>query len=258
MLISHEVPLKLLNYSRKFNDFDYCLVHLLPQYEEYYNFYKESLALNREVMLDNSIFELGTAFAADKFAEWVVKLQPTYYIIPDVLEDAEQTMQNCKHWIKNYKNLPGKIIGVVQGHDYKSIIDCYKYINSVADVIAISFGYSYYEALYPHVNKYVSWMNGRILLINKLLKDGILNINKPHHLLGCGLPQEFIYYRNMPFIRSVDTSNPIVHAIKNMPYNNWGLLDKERLKLVDLFNTSEINIELINYNVKKFKEFCGR
>ena len=38
MKISHEVPKCLLNNSREFNDYDYCLPHLLDKDEHYRNF----------------------------------------------------------------------------------------------------------------------------------------------------------------------------------------------------------------------------
>jgi len=62
MLVSHESPISMLDASRKYNDYDYALVHLFEKYPEYYNFFKISLNLGREVLLDNSIFELGEAF----------------------------------------------------------------------------------------------------------------------------------------------------------------------------------------------------
>ena len=37
--VSHEVPLQLLSDSKQFNDYDYCLPHLLdihPEYEDYF------------------------------------------------------------------------------------------------------------------------------------------------------------------------------------------------------------------------------
>ena len=52
----------------------------------YYSFFKCSIAEGREVLLDNSIFELGTAFDSEKFAKYVEELKPTYYVVPDVLE----------------------------------------------------------------------------------------------------------------------------------------------------------------------------
>ena len=36
---------------------------------------------------------LGESFDPDKFAHYVKELKPTYYIVPDVLEDGYQTIQ---------------------------------------------------------------------------------------------------------------------------------------------------------------------
>ena len=127
-------------------------------------------------------------------------------------------------WNTQYSSLPGKKIGVVQGKTYNQIKSCYEYMDKVADVdmIAISFDYSYYTVSVPHANKYVSWMLGRVKLIGDLLKDGIINKEKPHHLLGCGLPQEFSFYKHADynFIYSLDTSNPVVHGIKGIEYKD--------------------------------------
>ncbi len=66
MLVSHESPISMLETSRKYNDYDYALVHLFETHPQYYNFFKVSLNLGREVLLDNSIFELGEAFDSEK------------------------------------------------------------------------------------------------------------------------------------------------------------------------------------------------
>ena len=89
------------------------------------------------------------------------------------------------------------------------------------------------------------------------IKNGVLNEDKPHHLLGCSLPQEGMYYRNYPWIYSMDTSNPIVHAIKNIKYGDTGLWSKESQKLFTLINTplAEISNELVKGNIKKFRTF---
>jgi len=90
MLVSHESPISMLDESRSYNDYDYALVHLFEEEPEYYNFFKVSKTLGREVLLDNSIFELGHSFDPKKFAKYVEELEPTYYVVPDVLEDSQQ------------------------------------------------------------------------------------------------------------------------------------------------------------------------
>jgi hypothetical protein len=262
MKISHEVPKQLFEESLKFNDYDYALVHLFDKDPEYLQFYKNCVGNNRHVILDNSIFELGEAYDNESFAKWVNELKPTEYIIPDALEDLERTCEQARMWFDKYSDLPGKTIGVVQGKNYFQMVDCYQYLDRLGvDKIAISFDYSWYEEVVPHPNKYMSWMLGRATLLTRMMKDGVINKSKPHHLLGCGLPQEFSLYSESEFnwIESLDTSNPVVHGMLLIPYRDMGLTDKLSLKLADKIDT-DINStqrEVIDYNVRKFRDFVN-
>ncbi len=147
MLVSHESPISMLDKSRTYNDYDYALVHLFEKEPEYYNFFKVSKTLGREVLLDNSIFELGHAFDPKKFAKYVEELKPTYYVVPDVLEDSQQTCSSFNKFTLNYPDLPGLKIGVVQGKTYQELVECYRFMTNHADYIAISFDYSWYETI---------------------------------------------------------------------------------------------------------------
>ena len=261
MLISHEVPKCLFEKSLDFNDYDYALVHLFDEDPEYLEFYKNSVKNGRHVLLDNSIFELGEAYDNDLFAKWVEELKPTEYIVPDALEDVAKTIDQMESWNRAYGKLPGKRIGVVQGKTPEEIADCYVYMDKHADVdkIAISFDYSLYEQIIPHENKYMSWMLGRATMLANLLNSGIINTKKPHHLLGCGLPQEFALYHSYKWIESVDTSNPIVHGIKGIAYKQYGLQTKESIKLVDLLDVEINNEQLydINHNINYFRTYVN-
>lgn len=240
MKIAHESPLSLLKFSRTYNDYDYALVHLFETEPKYFAFFEQSIAEGRHVILDNSIFELGTAFDADSFAYWINRLKPTEYIIPDVLEDSAGTMKNAADWMQRYSHLPGKKIGVVQGKDYEDLVKCYRYLDEEINVdkIAISFDYSYYLKVCPHPNKWMGFANGRVQTLSTLLEKEIINTKKPHHLLGCALPIEFMFYRDSKFdwIDTLDTSNPIVHGLLDIKYEPGGLLDKQSIKLVDLLH----------------------
>ena len=257
--IAHESPKSIFTDVQKVTDYDYALVHLFEEDEQYLNQFKEAVRKGREVILDNSIFELEEAFDADKFAGWVERLRPTWYIVPDALENVKKTMSQMAEWNLHYKDLPGKKIGVVQGKTYEEIKACYTFMDEVAkvDMIAISFDYSYYTKSVPHPNKYVSWMLGRVKLLGDLLKDGVINENKPHHLLGCGLPQEFSFYSQYPWIYSLDTSNPVVHGIKGIEYGEDGLWSKESQKLFELINYEVEDTNTILYNINKFKWFTN-
>ena len=261
--IAHEAPIDIFEEVQRLTDYDYALVHLLEQNGRYRDTFERAVKKGREVILDNSIFELEEAFEADRFALWVERLKPTWYIVPDALENAEKTMQQMADWFKEYKKVPGKSIGVVQGKTYQEIKDCYRAIDELSpcDMIAISFDYSYYTRSVPHPNKYVSWMLGRVKLLGDLVSDGIINKDKPHHLLGCGLPQEFSFYKHADynFIYSLDTSNPVVHGIKGITYSSDGLWSKESQKLHELIDYSldNMDINLILDNIQKFRWFTN-
>ena len=55
-LISHEVPLVLLEESKKFNDYHYCLPHLLEN-DVYYRFFKDASERGDFIICDNGLFE---------------------------------------------------------------------------------------------------------------------------------------------------------------------------------------------------------
>ena len=261
--IAHESPKTIFEEVQRFTDYDYALVHLFEEDKEYLDQFKSAVNKGREVILDNSIFELEEAFDAGKFAGWVEKLRPTWYIVPDALEDTKKTMSQMASWNMNYKDLPGKKIGVVQGKTYEQIKACYEYMDKVSgvDMIAISFDYSYYTKSVPHANRYVSWMLGRVKLLGDLIKDGVINESKPHHLLGCGLPQEFSFYKHSDydFIYSLDTSNPVVHGIKGTEYGSDGLWSKESQKLFEMINSNitEDQISQVRTNIQKFRWFTN-
>ena len=244
MLVSHETPISFLEESREYNDYDYALVHLFETHPEYYSFFKCSLGMGREVLLDNSIFELKTAFDPEKFAKYVEELKPTYYVIPDVLEESLRTIGAFTSFRKNYSKLPGLKIGVVQGSTYQQLVD----------------GYSRNPGKGIRRANLERMCNGREFLIRKLISDGHWNYNKPHHLLGCSLAKEFKNYKDIKSIRSLDTSNPIVAGIKGLRYyKNIGLLEKPDIMLADLIDHSVTADQVtdIVHNVKEFRNLVS-
>lgn len=273
--ISHEIPISLLNKSKQFNDYDYCLVHLTYTRPEYQEFYKQSLKEGRKVLLDNSLFELETMFDADKFVEKILEINdinsPNFeYVVPDALHDKDATIESFKNFKAKYSNLPGKAIGVVHGKTLDELIECYKFMSEEADKIAIPFDAKGFEGKeiedtdqhsYPEeFKRLLKACTGRISFIETLYKEGLWNNNKPHHLLGCSLAREFSYplYRKVS-IESIDTSNPVVAGIKGIMYTIIGLSTKPSVKLCDLidYNPTQEELDIISYNVEMFRKIVN-
>ena len=260
ILVSHETPIKYLKESHYYNDYDYCLVHLCDEHEEYLQFYKDAVKSSREVLLDNSIFELGVAFDWDKFANRVTEIQPTFYIVPDALENAQLTMENFDTFCSKYSNLPGMKIGVVQGKTRNELVDCYKFMVDRADYVAISFDYSFYDLTGYGKTKLERYAGGRIDFIDWLIGSGVWCQDTPHHLLGCSVAREFKYYKHVRGIRSLDTSNPVVAALNGQKYiKSIGLNDKSPVKLADLIAVEwdHDTQELIHSNTLEFKRIMN-
>ena len=257
MLIAHEAPIDCFEFVQERTDFDYALVHLFEKNPIYYNLFVKALAKGREVLLDNSIFELKEAFDTQKYVEWINKLKPSYFIVPDVLENSEATINNFKKFANIYTDLPGLKIGAVQGKTYNDIVECYKFMSDNADYIAISFDFSYYH-LTETGTPLERMCKGRQNLIDRLIVDNIWNHEKPHHLLGCSLPIEFKRYSSSlhQSIRSLDTSNPVMHGLNHHRYiKDYGINFKVKGLLADIIDmpvTKDHRTD-IGFNIEMFK-----
>lgn len=254
--VSFEVPLTLLPNSLSFNDYDYALLHLIEKYPSYLTFYKKSLSNGRTVILDNGVQESREPYDVIKFISWLSILKPTEYIVPDCIDNKEKTIELFKEFGK--RNEEGGIrIGVVQGNSTKDLLDCYSFMNEHADKIGISFDYEFWKDG-PHKTKWLNLEYNRQQFIYLLTQLNLVNYSKPHHLLGCAVPQEFLWYSNNPslysFLESLDTSNPTICSYLNIKYDREGLLFKPPLSIIDIFNarSTHINLELLKYNVTFF------
>src|SRR5574343_471760 len=238
MYISHEVPFSLLEDSRQFNDYDYALVHLYEEHPEYLQYYKNAINHGRTVILDNSVFELETSFDGDRFAYWIEETKPTEYIIPDVLDDALNTMKSVEDWLNKYGSKLSQYsntIGVIQGSSVYDALMCYRFISPLVDKVAISFNCKFYEKMYPNEPKLLAWMKGRQAFVDMLIESDFFNKSQPFHLLGCSYMAEFRYYTSprYNFIKTIDTSNPIVFALSGIKCNEEGMDEKIPTKLIE-------------------------
>jgi hypothetical protein len=266
MLIAHEAPLCIMPYVQALTDYDYCLVHLLEESKEYENYFIKAKEKGRKIIMDCSLFELGHAFDSDKYYNWLLKIQPDEYIVPDVWQSAGETLASFETFSRKYdlKALKGIKIGVLQGTNHQELVNIYKFMDANADKIAISFGYDYYLTKYlekepPYNTKPNAYTRGRMSLINEMLVAGVINKDKPHHLLGCGLPVEFNSYRysRYSFIQSIDTSHPVTSGYLNRDYDvSDNLMIKPDMKMLDIFNEtmSEEQIYTALKNVRIFRE----
>ena len=253
MKVSHEVPRCLLNNSREFNDYDYCLPHLLDEDGLYREFFYKSKKYGRYIIMDNSLHELGQAYNHERLLYWIKELEPDEFIVPDVWMKQAQTCAQAKYWLQFKYPKKTKITAVVQGEDRQKAFLCASLLKGLGyDKFCISYGATWYGD--TDLNKAL----GRIGFVNELLKDKQFK-NIKLHLLGCAVPQEFGWYDNNPQIESIDTSNPIMAALEGIKYSPMGLTIKPKANMNEYFGVNPYNVkyEDILENVKRFRKING-
>ena len=258
MKVSHELPLSLLKYSKKWNDYEYCLPHLLDQNEQYRLHFQKARLDKRFIIMDNGLFE-GVEHTTEDLIDKMNMIHPDIFVVPDAWNDTNTTFKNAKYWMNTLKpQLPKstELMVVLQGKTMDDMLSMYL---GCLDMGYKHFAFNHssvlYDDIFPHINPQVSKMMGRILLISRMLSYKILDKTAYHHLLGCSLPQEFKYYKGMDFIKSVDTSNPIIVGAQGERYENGGLMFKPSEKLEVYFEQDlESQIEDIKFNVQQFKK----
>lgn len=270
--INHEMPLSLMLDPRfdDLTDYSYDLVHMNDEIPEYKQYFKDALARGRQVLLDNSVFELDEPFNPDKFVEKINELAPTWYVVPDFLDDCDKTIESMENWIKEYLpkvKVDSKIIGSIQGETPLEMIKCYEYMSKNPNVakIAITFNSHAYDKLrtpsIPESDYLQIWENGRKTFITNLVKAKIWNMEKPHHLLGCGYMKEFAYplYHEIS-IETLDTSNPVVCGIKGVRYDELlGNLEKPSVRLYTMIHDelTDEQKDLIEFNIRTFRKIVN-
>ena len=255
MKLSHEVPLFLLEDSQKFNDYDYALVHLLDKDEDYANYFLKAKQQGRYIVLDNSLHELGEAYNDSGLLYWVDKLKPNEFIIPDVWQDCNKSIVNARKWAQI--KLPEEVtkVAVVQAKGVREAITCYQTYKDLGyKKIAFSYGAEYYLNHSNHPNKNLVKSLGRIEVISRMHDMGLIVDNDRLHLLGCQVPQEFSWYKDMKFIETIDTSNPIMATLDGIQYGRNGLTKKPKADMNHNFYTTEIDYNLLDWNLRMFRK----
>ena len=259
MKVSHELPLGLMHYGYEWNDYDYMLPHLIDKYLQYRIYFQKASLDGRFIICDNGLFE-GVEHTTEDLIEKINLIIPDVFIVPDTWNDSAATIRNAKEWMNNHiHKLPEgvNLMAVCQGESLGELIITYQTLLDLGYThIAFNHSSAAYQTMYPNLDPLKAQMYGRMELIRRLVAENIINRRVYHHLLGCSLPQEFMSYKNWPFIQSVDTSNPILVGAEGVRYGEGGIdwKPKEKLEFY-LEQDLEGKVEDIIFNVQKFKDY---
>ena len=259
MKISHELPLGLMHYGYEWNDYDYCLPHLIDYYEQYRLYFQKAKLDKRFIIMDNGLFEGVTHTTTDLLSK-INLIRPNIFIVPDAWNDSNTTLVNAKSWINNYKpHLPEgvELMAVCQGKTLADLITTYQTLLDLGyKHIAFNHSSVAYQEMYPEHKGLKASMYGRMEFIRQLVLTKTIDKSAYHHLLGASLPQEYMVYGDWDFIKSGDTSNPILVGAEGKRYGEGGIDWKPKEKLEHYFEKDlSGKIDDIIFNVQKFKEY---
>jgi hypothetical protein len=262
MQISHELPINLLDKSYLWNDYEYCLPHLIDKHTAYKEHFTRARQHGRFIIMDNGLFE-GVTHTENDLIEKINLIKPDIFIVPDEWNDTAITYRNAKYWMNTLRaQLPKEteLMVVMQGHTLGDFMNLYNQSAALGYThFAFNHSSQYYQNDGYHPNHLVNQMMNRIYVISRLYKEGIIKDNHYIHLLGASLPQEFLYYNDpkYAFIKSVDTSNPVIVGALGQFYEEYGLLTKPKNKIEDFMERefNEREIKVIQNNINKFKSF---
>jgi hypothetical protein len=260
MKVSHESPLSLLEESKRYNDYGYCLFHLMhiSEYKEFYNNYKG------ELYLDNSAYEeqfIDWKFDLEDFYKTIEELQPDVVIVPDELHNKEKTIQNFKDF--DVSRVPNKVMGVIQGKTFEELEECLDFMNPRCDMIAIPFSSKAYVKKFNKNPSDEAKSIGRVHFIREMIRKGKIRKNSLH-LIGLQLPIELELYSDeeKEYIYSIDTANPIQFGMEEYLYPE----DLEDVKTKPKFMFTEENLKIeptltqysiIMKNIERFKQILS-
>jgi hypothetical protein len=259
MKISHELPLGLMHHGYEWNDYDYMLPHLIDKYDQYRLYFQKARLDKRFIICDNGLFE-GVTHTTEDLLSKINLIRPNIFIVPDAWNDSNTTLVNAKSWMNNYKpHLPEgvELMAVCQGKDMGELISTYQTLLDLGyRHIAFNHSSIAYQEMYPENKGLKASMYGRMEFIRQLVLTKTIDKSAYHHLLGASLPQEYMVYSDWDFIKSGDTSNPILVGAEGIRYGEGGIDWKPKEKLEHYFEKDlSGKIDDIIFNVQKFKEY---
>ena len=259
MKVSHELPLGLMQYGYEWNDYDYCLPHLIDRYLQYRIYFQKARLDKRFIIMDNGLFE-GVTHTTEELFYYMNLVHPSIFIVPDEWNDSAATLRNAKEWMNEYRpSIPEDInlMAVCQGKDMGELISTYQTLLDLGyKHIAFNHSSIAYTTFYPDHKPLFAQMYGRMEFIRQLVATNTIDKKVHHHLLGASLPQEYMSYSEWDFIKTGDTSNPILVGAEGVRYEDGGIDWKPKEKLEYYLEMDlESKIEDIRFNVQKFKSY---
>jgi len=254
MDLSFEMPTKYLNELGTYNDYDFCLAHLVLANPTYLEYYKDT---NKYKICDNSAFELEQPLPNEEVIKAANMLGAQEVVCPDAFHNNKGTCERTQGFINYVKSIGDinkfKLMGVVQGENIPSWYSCLSFMNNNKDIDVIGINYASC-GIFDDDPKMA-----RIKAVRAALDQA--KVRKIIHLLGVGgNPIEVKEHGHIPNLRSCDTSIPIVQGLSGDRFDEEIGINGSKLPRPNNFfemDLSNKQIEDIKYNLGMMKTWTA-
>ncbi|NEP10320.1 MAG: hypothetical protein F6K14_08880 [Symploca sp. SIO2C1] len=252
-------PISMMNELCPLGDIELCFTHLLKEnISVYKKYYFDAKAKGRFVILDNGIMELGYSMPIDDLLLIAFELKSDLVTPPEILGDGASTLKLTYEFIKMFEHrklYPNtKILGVAHGSTFKNWCNTFQELLQIPYIERIGIPYHIpFDVFTKNTNgdnKLKNLVTRRIELCNWIAEN---HPTARIHLFGLAHPGELALQTKHTFIKSIDTSLPIMAAIKNIKYelSDLGPYEKKTLNIKSPYNQSVIKRATYNINVMK-------
>ena len=268
-------PTQYLDRYASRSDIHMSLAHLVLDDDKYANFYRAEGEAGKFIIMDNSAFELeeqGRGVAVDSIIEAAKKVGADEIVVPDILFDAEATIDSAKDFMsyikKNHSDMLGyvKFMAVPQANNRKDWWHCYNELLDMPDITTIGLSkLSIPESFMGNHTEPLNVFKSRGHVVHQIITDNNMpsKFGKETHLLGSdngGIFELWLYYylKANEWIRSNDTSMPFVYGLHNFEINEGTQMVQDIImEKLDFGYNRELSIsqvQAIDHNFKMWEE----
>ena len=217
------------------------IAQYLRKYPETMEFFKKQIKMGHEIILDNGAYEFGSPMERDEYYKVIEELKPQIVVAPDSWKNAKETIvlhDEFKRWKieKGYDekgNYNFITMSVPQGKTLFEYVDCCQEMDiTPSDILGVSVG---------------SW-HDKSGIVRAFIAEYLSQHELPKlHMLGLWNAREILRCKELPRVRSVDTSMPFKLAKHGQMFSpevvNIEKMDFEMVLDDQQIELAEINLE---------------
>lgn len=217
-------PLSMMSALCPLGDIELVLGNMLrePKYMDYYSSARDR---GRCLILDNGVMELGYALSSTDLFDLIDVLRPSFVTPPEVLHDGPETLRLTTQFITDLERRGNAdsigVLGVAHGSSMREWTQTFDALASNPRIARIGIPYDVPFATPGErepVDRLQQWAYRRAFL-TEFVSQRYANRVKDVHLLGLAHPMELVMQSRHTFIRSHDSSWPVMAAVRGINYD---------------------------------------